>query len=226
MSENRVLLVEDNTEAVPVLQRTIQRALPGASITCCNHNRAVEDPGILAAKWDIVLLDALAPLRDQYRDPSLPRRSLLASVDVAKQFDRLGDRCPTVIAYSATMHEPRINIPLWELRATIVSRHQFAEIQDDLRGIIEGRRPGVPAPDADDYGDLGIGPDARVVEALELAESREDVWNWIAEDGPHGDTQRSWVLSRIQPVLGSGCPRSTRHIIGLLRSVTGLDPRR
>lgn len=226
MNGIRVLLVEDNTEALPVLQRTIQSALPGASITCCNHNRAVEDPAILAVDWAIVLLDAVAPLRDQYRDPSLPRRSLLASVDVAKNLAKLGADAPRVVAYSATMHEPHINIPLWELRSVISSRHQFAEIQSDLKGILEGRRKGVSDPDADDYGDLGLGTDARIVDAIELAESREDVWNWIAEGAPHGDTQRTWVLGRIQPLLGDGCPRSTRHIVGVLRRVTGLGPGR
>lgn len=224
MSAQRVLLVEDNTEALPMLQRTIARALPGAAVTCCNHNAAIDDPRLLGRPWDLVLVDALAPLRDQYAAPGALPRSHLAGIEVAQAVAAAhGGDPPEVIAYSAAMADPSINVPFWELREIVPRRHGFAAVQADLAGIVRGDLAGVPPPTADDYGDLGLGPDARVVAAIDLARTREDIWRWIA-GGPHGDTQRTWALDRLHPLLGTGCPRSTRHIIGVLRAVTRIGP--
>jgi hypothetical protein len=219
-----VLLVEDNTEALPLLQRTIGRAVPGAAVTCCNHNQVVDDDRLPAAPWDLILVDALAPLRDQYAEPGALPRSHLAGVEVAQAVQRAhGPDSPRTIAYSAAMADARINVPLWELRQVVASRHPFAAIQTNLPAIVAGDDPGLGPPTDADYGDLGLGSDARVVEAIDLARSRPDIWSWVA-GGPYGDTQRTWVLDRIHPVLGTGCPRSTRHIIGVLRAVTRLGP--
>lgn len=219
----RILLVEDNTEAVPLLQRALVRAAPGASVTWCHHNQVVDDPSVARSGWDVVLVDALAPLRNQYLPPGAPLRSHLACVDVVRAVERADRRPGRVLAYSASMEDARIAVPLWELRATVDGRHGFASMLRDLPAVLAGDEPGVAPPGLDDYGDLGVGPDARIVDAVELAAGREDIWRWLVTD-EHREAQRSWALARLPPLLGEHCPRSSRHIIGVLRAVTRLGP--
>ena len=221
-SPSDILIVEDMVRMVRPMARLVRESQGGACrFAVADPDEVIERPERFGS--DLVLIDALSTERAGDVPGEPKTRSRLVAIEVVRALHSTGAPPPPLVAYSQAMESPAINIPLSELGDLIQSRHTVWDLMSNTRAVIRGDAPGVSAPGDDDYGDLGLGPDAKVVAALDLAQTNPEVWHWVAT-GDHAERNRKWLLYNLHPLLGERCPRSCRHIISLLRAITRLGP--
>jgi hypothetical protein len=180
---------------------------------------------------DLVLLDPVSVSRNQGREPGAVPRSPFVSFDVADVVRaRVVDGRPRIVVVSDYAMVPEIAIGLHGLGDVFAARYSLDALLGDLPAVLAGdyrARLGPPPPRA--YATLGVGPQARLADAVQMAKRKPEVWGWVCDvDGSHrshADKTRAWVRRKVVPHLDVE-GRSAADAVGLVRRVTGIacDP--
>lgn len=224
----RVLIIDDTLAFAQAAMQVLHSAEAQAAGVDPRSLQISDHAGFLAepARWgsvDVALVDAY----DDHTQRVDLGASRFAALDVADTLASLPSP-PRLVVYSLDIAHPEVSVPTSQL-PRLHACYGADELLADLVGIVgqgsllRRARP----PSAEDFAVLGVGPHARVVDALRLLRSREEAWVavWSPEWTAPSKATRDWIRDRVVPLLDLPRP-GYRMAIRVAQRICWLPARR
>lgn len=206
VAASRVAVIDDFAAYSGSLAAAIERVSTAEVSRYHSHDAALGDSSRLRSH-DLIFVDVYRHASERELDPYLAGVGVKS---VAQAVARWPD-APRLVAYGTWAQRPEVRALVAQLEA-VGELYDSGVLLDHVDDALSGTYEHASAPvDADDHRAIGVGPKARLVEAIDVAvaagaepgEPFGECWRWICELDIGEDSRRV-----------SGVPESVRRTIG------------